>query len=792
MTSEVSRTDIPETGEFAAERRRLEAELQASQGLVRLLTENAPAFLAYVDAGDLRYRFVNRQFELAFRRARAEIVGHSVADVIGAPNYQFALPHIEKARAGERTSYTNTFPLAQGTRWLEMNLIPDFDGNHVVSGILVHGYDVTERKEAEATLVKTRERFNQAERLAAIGSWELDLSTNVLSWSDEIFRIFEMDPAHWGASYEAFLRAIHPDDRLAVNEAYTKSVQTHMPYQIEHRLLFADGRIKFVRERGETIYDADGRPLRTLGTIQDISDRRNTERALRQKEEEYRTLAENSPDLIARFDRQLRHLYVNAAAAKAGVLKADEYLGKTIAETGVPPEISGRWDERIQKVFATGEASDIEDVFATPAGLRYFNTQLVPEFDRDGTVHSVQTIARDITERILAEAERDQLHEKLLLSQKMETIGRLAGGIAHEFNNLLAVILMRTELASGLLAPAAPLHRHLAEIDTAARRSAELTRQLLGFARRQTVAPKVLDLNATLAEMLPLLRKLVGADIELRFVPDPLLWTTRLDPVQVDQILVNLCMNARDAIDGRGAIVITTGNTIVEQPDAADPQAPPPDAYVTLTVRDDGCGMGPAVLAHLFEPFFTTKEVGKGTGLGLATIYGIVQQNRGHIRVDSAPGQGATFTIYLPRHGHSEVAPIVTSPQSLSQGQGETVLFVEDEDTVLQMGREALEFLGYAVLPAATSNEAMRLAQTHNGVIDLLITDIIMPEMNGQELARRIAALRPGLKQLFVSGYPSDHIAQRGMLASGVPFLQKPFSLQELATMVRQTLTAAP
>ena len=766
--------------------------MQASQHLVRLLTENAPAFLAYVDAADLRYRFVNRQFELAFRRTRAEIVGHSVAEVIGELNFQFALPSIEKARAGERTSYTNTFPLAQGTRWLEMNLVPDFDGNHVVSGILVHGYDITERKEAEAALQKTKQRFDQAERLAAIGSWELDLSTNVLSWSDEIFRIFEMEPTRWDATYEAFLAAIHPDDRAAVKEAYTKSVEAHTPYDIEHRLLLADGRTKYVRERGETFYDAGGRPLRTLGTIRDISERKDTEHALRQKEEEFRTLTENSPDLIARFDRRLRHLYVNAAAAKAGILKAEEYLGKTIAETGVPPEVSRRWEERIQEVFATGKAKDIEDVFATPAGLRYFNTQMVPEFDRDGTVRSVQTIARDVTERLLAEAERDQLHEKLLLSQKMETIGRLAGGIAHEFNNLLAVILMRTELASGLLAPAAPLHRHLAEIDTAARRSAELTRQLLGFARRQTVAPKVLDLNATLAEMLPLLRKLVGNEIELHFVPDPVLWTTRLDPVQVDQILVNLCLNARDAIDGRGAIVITTGNTIVEQIDAADPQAPPPDAYVTLTVRDDGCGMGPAVLDHLFEPFFTTKEVGKGTGLGLATIYGIVQQNRGHIRVDSAPGQGATFTIYLPRHSLSEVAPVVASSEALPHGRGETVLFVEDEETVLQMGREALEFLGYVVLPAATSNEAMRLAHAHAGVIDLMITDIIMPEMNGQELARRIAALRPGLKQLFVSGYPSDHIAQRGRLASGVPFLQKPFSLQELATMVRRTLTAAP
>jgi CheY-like chemotaxis protein len=373
----------------------------------------------------------------------------------------------------------------------------------------------------------------------------------------------------------------------------------------------------------------------------------------------------------------------------------------------------------------------------------------------------------------------------------METIGRLAGGIAHEFNNLLAVILMRTELASGLLAPAAPLRRHLAEIDTAARRSAELTRQLLGFARRQVVAPKVLDLNATLAEMLPLLRKLVGNDIDLRCVADPLLWATRLDPVQVDQILVNLCLNARDAIDGSGHIVITTGNIIVEQSGTADPQAPPPGAYVMLTVRDDGCGMGPDVLDHLFEPFFTTKEVGKGTGLGLATVYGIVQQNQGHIHVDSAPGQGATFTIYLPRHSHSEVAPAVVSSQPLAHGQGETVLFVEDEETVLQMGVEALEFLGYRVLPAASVGEALQFAQSHGGSIDLLLTDIIMPTMNGQELAQRIAVFRPGIKQIFVSGYPADHISQRGILASGAPFLQKPFSLQELATQVQRTLATA-
>jgi CheY-like chemotaxis protein len=333
------------------------------------------------------------------------------------------------------------------------------------------------------------------------------------------------------------------------------------------------------------------------------------------------------------------------------------------------------------------------------------------------------------------------------------------------------------------------LYRDIQQIRHAAERSAELAGQLLAFARRQTTEPKVLDLNAAVAGMLDLLRRLLGEQIELVWLPSARLWPVKIDPVQMHQILTNLCLNSRDAINGLGTISIATENLTVG--DAQSAAGTPPGEYVRIVVRDDGQGIPPELVPRLFEPFFTTKAAGRGTGLGLSTVWGVVHQNGGSIEVQSAPGQGSTFNVYLPRHLGEPTAAGPREPAS-AQGAGQTLLVVEDELAILDVEQRILERLGYRVLPAATPHEAIRLAQAHAQEIDLLVTDVIMPEMNGRELSARVAAIIPGINTLFLSGYPADVIATHGVLELGVHFLQKPFSVQGISEKLQEVLALRP
>ena len=399
---------------------------------------------------------------------------------------------------------------------------------------------------------------------------------------------------------------------------------------------------------------------------------------------------------------------------------------------------------------------------------------------------------RDITERKRAEEERERLRAQLMQAHKMESIGRLAGGVAHDFNNMLQSILGYTEMALGKVDPGAPLHKILQETLRAGKRSADLTRQLLAFARKQVANPRVLDLNETIPGMLGMLRRLIGEQIELDWRPGPGLWNVRMDPSQLDQVLANLVVNARDAINGAGTITIETGNRVLEPEHCAGRMDCLPGDFVTLTVRDTGHGMDAETRANIFEPFFTTKGVGQGTGLGLAMVYGIVRQNDGFITVHSEPAQGAVFTIHFPRVCEEAEPACAEKAEDRPLPGSETVLLVEDNDEVLNLGIMLLRELGYRVLPARTPDEALRLAGEHPGVIDLLVTDMIMPGINGRQLAERLVLSRPDLRCLFMSGYMADAIAGGVKLGQGAFFLQKPFSLQELAEKVREALAGEP
>jgi signal transduction histidine kinase len=397
-------------------------------------------------------------------------------------------------------------------------------------------------------------------------------------------------------------------------------------------------------------------------------------------------------------------------------------------------------------------------------------------------------LEQELAERKRVEEERETLQAQLIQAQKMESVGRLAGGVAHDFNNMLGVILGHTELALTHMEPGQPLFAELREIQKAAQRSADLTRQLLSFARKQTIAPKVLDLNETVEGMLNMLARLIGEDIHLAVNFKPNLWLVKVDPSQIDQILANLCVNARDAIAGVGRITIETENVVVGDGQCSNSFPCAPGEFVMVAVSDDGCGMDAQVLSKVFEPFFTTKGTGQGTGLGLATVYGIVEQNNGFINISSQPGHGSTFKIFLPRHA-TDAKPIKKAgPAALDLRGHETILLVEDDPAILNLAMSMLKHQGYTVLCAATTQKATRLAECHAGDIHLLMTDVIMPEMNGQELAQRLMSLYPRLKCLFMSGYTADIIAPKGVLDDGIHFIQKPFSMAALAAKVREAL----
>ena len=380
------------------------------------------------------------------------------------------------------------------------------------------------------------------------------------------------------------------------------------------------------------------------------------------------------------------------------------------------------------------------------------------------------------------------LQNQLSQAQKMESVGRLAGGVAHDFNNMLSVILGNTELVLDDIDPNQSFYENLLEIKEAAQRSADVTRQLLAFARKQTIAPKVIDLNEVIENILKMLRRLIGENIDLLWIPGKKLWPVKIDPSQLDQVLANLSINARDAITSEGKITIETGNVTLDKSCCNNHPGFPPGDFVQLTVSDNGCGMDQETLKNLYEPFYTTKELDKGTGLGLATVYGIVKQNDGFINVYSEPGKGASFKIYLPCHTVDDEQVHTKDKTGIELRGKESILLVEDELSILKMTEMMLKRLGYTVLTANTPGEAINIAREHSDKIDLLLTDVVMPEMNGQDLLKSLLPISPNFKTLFMSGYTANVIAHHGVLDEGVHYIQKPFSIQNLSVKLREVL----
>ena len=512
-----------------------------------------------------------------------------------------------------------------------------------------------------------------------------------------------------------------------------------------------------------------------------------TNELLRESEEKFSKAFHLSPVMLSLNQiPEGRFVDVSDTFCKVLAFDRDQVVGRTSSELDL-------WTDPADLKRLLGQIESrqpfVEEEFDIRTRSGSVRTLLASsEFINIGQSPHMMMVATDITARKQAEAEREQLESQLRQAQKMEAVGHLAGGVAQYFNNMLSVVIGNTELIMMKHRIDDTIQRQLLTIMDTARRSADLVRQLLTFARKETITPKVMNVNDAISGMVKMLHRLIGENINLEWIPGEDIRSIMIDPTQVDQILANLMVNARDAIGGVGNVTIETHNITLDDVYCASHSGFFPGTFVMLTVSDNGCGMDKNTLTQIFEPFFTTKVVGRGTGLGLATVYGIIKQNGGFINVYSEPGKGTTFRIYLPVTEELGMAPVGREALAEPQKGSEVILFVEDEKNILEIGKSVLEQLDYVVIPASTPEQAIDLATAREKDIDLLITDVIMPQMNGRELAKRIVEIKPHIRCLYISGYTANAISKDGLLDKGIMFLAKPFSVRDLAVKVREAL----
>ncbi len=781
-----------------AERERIEAALRRSEEKYRTLTENMKDVVWTLDTETMYFTYVSPSVEHLRGYTPEEILSQPFDAALTADAVD-DLKTLMRQRAadcranrmGKGVYFTNEVeqPCKDGSRvWTEV--INRYVLNEKTGHVELHGVtrDITERKRAEAKLAESEEKYRVLFNAFPLGITVSDSSGNILESNARAADLLgvpknehetrRIDGDQW--------HIIRPDGKPMLAEEYAAMralKENRLVEQVEMGIIRSDDRIVWLNVTAAPLsLDNYG----VIITYSDDTERKRAEEALKDRESLLNKVFDVLPIGLWFADENGRLIRGNPAGVKIWgaepTVPIEEY-GVFKARRLPSREEIAPDDWALAHTIRKGVTIEAEllEIDAFDGHKKIILNYTAPVLDDQGKIQGAIVVNHDITER-------EHLHATLRHALKMESVGRLAGGVAHDFNNMLGVILGYTDMALDQVHPAEPLFGALQEIRKAAERSADLTRQLLTFARKQTIAPKVIDLNEIVDGMLKMLRRLIGEDIDLVWKPGRCLWPVKVDPSQIDQLLANLCVNARDAIAGVGRVTIETDVAAFDEAYCAAHAGFVPGEYVLLAVSDNGCGIDQETLDHLFEPFFTTKGVGQGTGLGLATVHGIVQQNNGLITVDSEPGQGATFKVYLPRHAPGTAPLPETAPGRSAEHGNETILLVEDEPAILKMTAKLLERMGYTVIGAKNPGEAIRQAEAHAGVIHLLVTDVVMPEMNGRDLAEHLLSLRPNLKRLFMSGYTADVIAHQGVLDAGVQFIQKPFSRTDLAAKLRQAL----
>jgi len=765
-----------------------EVALQESERRFHALVRDLPNIAVQGYDQNRRVIFWNAASETLYGYKHGEVMDQLLEDLI-------IPPEMREAVIGAVTNWvTNSVPIPAGELVLRKK-----DGNpvHVFSShaMLVNSHgdpemfcvdiDLTASKQAEAALRESEERFRVISQYSHSAIGVLNEKGQFVWINDKMVEIsgYSREQILGAESFVAFLApesvefVVGNFKAFVAGEDYQHHYQFHMIRADKEKRLFDKHMTHYIDKQGAK---------NLIINVMDVTDLTRSEVALRESEERYRILFGRANDGIMLLTTDGKLTAVNESFARMHGYTVAEMQPMNLKDFDTP-ETAKHIPGRMRRLLA-GEALTFEVEHFHKDG-HIFPLEVSASLIMLGGQAVIQCVHRDITERKRADAERTKLEAQFHQAQKMESVGRLAGGVAHDFNNMLQAILGNANLALDEIPPDSPVRESLEEIRSCARRSADLTRQLLAFASRQPIAPKVLDLNETVESLLKMLRRLISEDIHLAWLPATDLAPIKVDPTQIDQILANLCINARDAIDGVGKVTIETGNAVIDDACCADHPGFMPGAYVRLTVSDDGCGMDKETMSRIFEPFFTTKGLGKGTGLGLATVYGIVKQNNGFINVTSEPGKGTIFNLYLPHYIGQPTAPQKESVTESPRSSGETVLLVEDEPAILAIVRRILERLGYTVVVANSPTEAIRLADVYAGEIHLLMTDVVMPEMNGRDLARQLMARHPKLQCLFMSGYTTDVIAHHGVLGEGMNFIEKPFTIESVANKVRSALT---
>jgi len=626
------------------------------------------------------------------------------------------------------------------------------------------------------------------------------------------------------STLNAMIDAIHVVDRgmhiLLMNDAFKKwtrrlglpegterkTIFEQFPFlseeiRVEYEKVFATGEIlitedtntvggrEYITETRKIPVSEEGEITKVITIVRDITEHKRADEALKISEEKYRNILETMEEGLYENDLRGNYTFVNGAASRQMGYDFNEMVGMNFKKV-VSPETARYLYTEYSRIFETGEPALLMnyEVYRKDGSAWVCQANVSLIRDHEGKPVGFRNLTRDVSELKKAEEEKTRLEQQLLQAQKLESIGRLAGGIAHDFNNMLTVILGYTELIKSGMPQGDLLSKDILEIEKAATRSRDITGQLLGFSRKQIIAPMPIDLNLLITGTKETLARLIGEDIDLRFIPGDDLWNIRFDRSQMEQILINLAVNARDAMPAGGTLSVETENVQLAEVYCKAHAGFIPGSYVRLAVSDDGEGMDQETLQYVFEPFFTTKKTGKGTGLGLATVYGIVKQNNGFINVYSETGGGATFKIYIPRSIEEEEPAGTIADESMPTAGTGTVLLIEDDDMVRGMTTNMLETIGYETRSTANPHEALSIVENFPERIDLVITDVVMPGLSGKELWERMKATRPGIKFLFISGYTSDVILHRGILEEGMHFLQKPFGMNELARKIRNAI----
>lgn len=771
--------------EARRERRRTEETLRQSEQRYRALAESAQDFIFILNK-DGSIQYVNRFGAKEFGYCQGEIIGKNMKEIFPPPVSERQWSNLQKViESGKPCNIEQPTRFPNRELWLNTSLIPLKNEGGEVTSILGISRDITERRRTEEEIRKLNQFLEAVIDNANIWVDVLDEKGNVLMWNKAAEAMSGYSRAEVIGNDKVW-EWLYPEEkyRRGIVERVAAGLEKEESREgIETIIRTKSGAERVISWYSRNLSNEKGVLMGLIALGRDVTEQKRAEGALRESEETLRLFLNANPDTMLLIDLQGTILVANESLSKGLGKPIDEIIGFCLYDL-LSEDIARTRKSHLDGVVRTGEAIRFED---TRMG-RDYETFAYPVFDGEGKVIKVAILGFDITMRKKMEQEIAKLQEQFRQVQKMEAIGHLAGGIAHDFNNLLTVIQGYSQISLMDLEEASPFRENIEEIRQAAERAAHLTRQLLAFSRKQVLEMKVLDLNSIVRNLDKMLRRVIGEDIELFLLSSEDPGRVKVDHGQIEQVLLNLAVNARDAMPSGGKLIIETAIVDLDEVYARTHVSVKPGRYVMLSMTDTGVGMSPDVLKQIFEPFFTTKERGKGTGLGLSTVYGIVKQSGGNIWVYSEPGKGTTFKIYLPKVDDPLEEPLEKRMRKELPGGGETILVVEDEQTVRKLTVKLLKQQGYKVLEAQHWEEALILCKESQYPIHLILTDVVMPEVNGPQLMERLKEVRRDFRVIYMSGYADNTIVKLGILDQGISFLQKPFTQDSLLHKVREVL----